>query len=234
MCDSSSSTSPPSERPTTVGHEARAVRADREARGCLAPPLLPETVACVSPGALTEYDVRNASESRQAGGLEAPDRAGPNAVGTSIGVRVPPPVSPCRAKSSPQARARRFANRSTNVNGPLRTPCGQTDVSPACPPGGQVLPRRSRDVVANWRKTKTPGVSSHIGCDARPRRRTRAGVELLALQRGPQEHPPRVVEQQLRRHVLDELGRVAGERAVRDRNPGNGGTDSAHRRTASA
>jgi hypothetical protein len=34
-------------------------------------------------------------------------------------------------------------------------------------------------------------------------------AELLALQRGPQEHPPRVVEQELRVDILHELGRLA-------------------------
>ena len=39
-------------------------------------------------------------------------------------------------------------------------------------------------------------------------------AELLALQRAPEEHPARVVEQQLRGDVLHELGGLAGERAV--------------------
>ena len=53
-------------------------------------------------------------------------------------------------------------------------------------------------------------------------------AELLTLQRAPQEHPPRVVEQQLRRDVLHELGRLASERAVGDRNPGDGGAECTH------
>ena len=43
-------------------------------------------------------------------------------------------------------------------------------------------------------------------------------AELLSLQRRPQEHAPRVVEQQRRRRLADELGRLAGERTVWDRN----------------
>lgn len=123
-----------------------AVGADREARGCLAPPLLPETVACVSPGALTAYDVRNASESRLAGGLEAPDRAGPNAVGTGIGVRVPPPVSPCRAKSSPQSQSAPVRNRSTKrqrtSTNALWADGRVARVSPGGPGSAEALSRR--------------------------------------------------------------------------------------------
>jgi hypothetical protein len=53
-------------------------------------------------------------------------------------------------------------------------------------------------------------------------------AELLALQRAPEEHPPRVVEQQLRGDVVHELGRLASERAVGDRDPGDGGADGTH------
>ena len=48
-------------------------------------------------------------------------------------------------------------------------------------------------------------------------------AQLLALQRSPQEHPPRMVEQQRCRDVPHELGRLARDPAVRDRNPGDRG-----------
>jgi hypothetical protein len=53
-------------------------------------------------------------------------------------------------------------------------------------------------------------------------------AELLGLQRSPEEHSTRMVEQQPRGGVPQELGRLTGKAAVGDRNP----RDRSHTTTA--
>src|SRR6185312_14854894 len=56
-------------------------------------------------------------------------------------------------------------------------------------------------------------------------------AESHPLERGPEEHAPRMVEQKRRGDVFDELRRLAGKRAVGDRNSGDGGLCRAHARS---